>query len=320
MQAVFYEAFGGADVLKLGELARPEPAPGEVLIRIHATSVNPIDWKIRQGLFECVFDHAFPVIPGWDAAGEIAALGPGVDEFSIGDAVYAYCRKAVAHDGTYADYIAMPAAAVAPKPEGLSFQEAAAIPLCGLTAWQSLKAFAGLRPGQTVLIHAGAGGVGSLAIPIARHLGAKVLTTCSAQNRDYCAGLGADHVIDYRAGDYREAVRALAPDGLDMVFDCVGGAIPDESVDLIRPGGALACLNEAPDEAAAEARGIRASRIYAEPSGDGLRALTALVDAGVLRAPETRVFPLADARRAHELSEAGHVRGKLILTIANGEA
>ena len=204
MRAVYYERFGGADVLTVGDLPDPQPGPGEVLIALQATSVNPIDWKIREGLFECVFDHRFPIVPGWDAAGTVAAVGTGVEGLSAGQAVYAYCRKPLAHAGTYAEYVTMSADAVAPAPASLTAGQAAAIPLCALTCWQSLVDFGQVQAGDTVLIHAGAGGVGSLAIQLAKHLGARVLTTASARNADYVTGLGADLVIDYTQEDYED--------------------------------------------------------------------------------------------------------------------
>lgn len=315
MRAVYYERFGGADVLTVGDLPDPEPGPGEVLIALQATSVNPIDWKIREGLFECVFDHRFPIVPGWDAAGTVAAVGAGVDGLAVGQAVYAYCRKPVAHEGTYAEYVTMPADAVAPAPASLTAEQAAAIPLCALTCWQSLVDFGQVQAGDSVLIHAGAGGVGSLGIQLAKHLGARVLTTASARNADYVTGLGADLVIDYTRQDYRATVRAAAPDGVDMILDGVGGAIPAESLELIRGGGGLACLNEPPDEAAAASRGIRTARIYAEPNGAQLGEIAKLIDAGALRPPAIDTLPLARAAEAMARSQTGHVRGKLVLHI-----
>ena len=315
MKAAFHKSFGGSDVMEIGQRDDPAPGPGQLLVRVRAAAVNPIDWKIREGLFECIFEHRFPIVPGWDVAGEIVALGEGAQGFEIGNRVYAYCRQSLAHEGAYAQYIRLPESYPARIPEGLDFTAAAAIPLCALTGWQSLAVFGQVGAGHEVLIHAGAGGVGSLAIQIAKHLGATVTTTASAANTDYCKGLGADAVIDYRTTNYVDEVRRLAPEGLDMIFDAVGGSIPDESLELIKSGGALACLNEAPDEAAAEALGIRASRIYVEADVKALAVISGLIEAGALRPPEIRTFPLEAAAEAMDLSQAGHVRGKLVLLL-----
>ena len=315
MKAVFHKCFGDSSVLEVGQWDDPLPGPGQVLIRVAAAAVNPIDWKIREGLFECIFEHRFPVIPGWDVAGKIAALGPGAKGFELGDRVYAYCRQPLAHEGAYAQYIRLPESYPARLPEGLDFAAAATIPLCALTGWQSLKVFGRVGAGDKVLIHAGAGGVGSLGIQIAKYLGATVYATASAANTGYCRGLGADYVIDYQSISYIDKIKKLVPEGLDMIFDAVGGSIPNESLDLIKSGGALACLNEAPDEADAEVHGIRATRIYAEASGKALAHISTLIEAGALRPPEIRTFPLEAAAEAMDLSQAGHVRGKLVLLV-----
>ncbi|MEE8258518.1 MAG: NADP-dependent oxidoreductase [Sphingomonadales bacterium] len=315
MKAITYDEFGGANVLELTDLPTPEAGPGEVLVKIHAAGVNPIDWKIRNGQFECVFEHAFPITPGWDMAGVVENPGPGVSSWKAGDKVYAYTRFAKAEVGTYGEYIVVPESYLGPMPKGLSFIEAASIPLAALTAWQTFKDFVNLRPGQAVLIHAGAGGVGSLAIPLVKHLGATVLTTAQTANHDYCKGLGADHCIDYKKADYRTTLKELFPEGVDAILDSIGNEIPDESLDILKPGGALICLNDPPDEDRAKTLGLRALRLYAEPNGQTLFKITKLVEAGTLPFPEIQVFPLAAAQKALTLSEAGHVRGKLVLEI-----
>jgi NADPH2:quinone reductase len=316
MKAITYDTFGGPEVLKLTELPVPRPGPGEVLVKIHAAGVNPIDWKIRNGQFECVFEHAFPITPGWDMAGEVAACGEGVKNWKAGDKVYAYTRFARAEVGTYGEYIVVPESYLAPMPKGLSFIEAASIPLAALTAWQTFVGFAKLVPGQVVLIHAGAGGVGSLAIPLAKHLGATVITTAQTVNHDYCRELGANHCIDYKKTDYRAALKELHPEGLNAILDSVGNKTPDESLEVLKSGGALICLNDPPDENQAKNLGIRAFRLYAEPDGKTLAKITRLVEEGVLLIPEIQSLPLNEAHKAHTLSEAGHVRGKLVLEVA----
>jgi len=316
MRAITYDKFGGATVLKLTDLPVPEPGPGEVLVKIHAAAVNPIDWKIRNGQFECVFEHTFPITPGWDMAGVIEALGPGVENWSAGDKVYAYTRFSKAEVGTYAEYIVVPETYLALAPKGLSFTEAASIPLAALTAWQTFKGFANLMPGQVALIHAGAGGVGSLAIPFAKHLGAIVLTTAQTKNHDYCRRFGADLCFDYKKADYRTLIKELYPEGVDAILDSIGEEVPNESLDILKPSGALICLNDPPDEDRAKALGLRALRLYSEPDGKTLGKITKLVEKGILPIPEIQAFPFNYAQKAHTLSEAGHVRGKLVLEIA----
>ncbi|MCH8171823.1 MAG: NADP-dependent oxidoreductase [Proteobacteria bacterium] len=315
MKAVTYNAFGDPEVLKISDLPLPEPGAGEIRVKISAAAVNPIDWKIRNGQFECVFEHAFPITPGWDMAGVIDTLGKGVLDWRAGDKVYAYTRFARAEVGTYAEYIVVPESYLAPMPRGFSYVEAASIPLVALTAWQTFIDFAKLTPGQVALIHAGAGGVGSLAIPLAKHLGATVITTAQVDNHGYCRELGADHCIDYQADDYRSVLKGLYPDGVDVILDTLGGETPNESLGVLKPGGALICLNDPPDEDRAKALGLRTLRLYAEPDGKTLAKITRLVEEGVLPIPEIQIFPLSAAQKAHILSEVGHVRGKLVLKV-----
>ena len=318
MRAVYYERFGGSDVLEVGDMPAPEPAAGEVLIRVRAASVNPVDWKLREGMFDGIFPHQFPIIPGWDAAGEVAAVGDEVSEWQTGDRVYAYCRKPVVHDGTYTEFVTVPASFAAPAPTNLDDVQAATIPLTGLTVWQSLFEFANLTAGQSVLIHAGAGGVGSLAVQLAAHAGARVFATASASNAAYLHDLGAYRAIDYRSEHVPDVMRSEVGTGFDVVFDTVGGKVLAASYDLVRPGGALPALNDPPDEAICAERGIRAMRIFSEPNGEHLGRLTGLIEAGALKPAQIETFPLEQAALAMDRSQAGHVRGKLALDIASG--
>lgn len=319
MRAVYYDAFGGAEVLQVGEQPVPKPGPGEILVRVHAASVNPVDWKVRDGMFDGIFPYEFPVIPGWDVAGEVAGFGEGANTesggFEEGERVFAYCRKPVVHGGTYAEFVTFPAQWAAKVPAKLDFVEASTIPLTGLTVWQSLFEFAELAAGQSILVHAAAGGVGSLAVQMASHMGARVYATASAANTDYVKGLGATRVIDYRSEDIAQVIGSEEPDGLDIVFDTVGGQTLAASYGLIKPGGALPALNDAPDEDICAARDIRAGRIFSEPNGEHLRQIANLIVEGALRPAQIRTFALADAAEAMELSKAGHVRGKLVLVI-----
>ncbi|GAB4137686.1 MAG: NADP-dependent oxidoreductase [Sphingomonadales bacterium] len=315
MRAIFYERFGGPEVLRFGYLPTPAAGPGEVLIRVRAAGVNPIDWKLCEGFAEGMFPYQFPIVPGWEAAGEIASLGADAVGFEIGDPVFTYCRRPVVQWGSYADFVPVAAQGVAPKPERLTMVEAAAVPLTALTAWQALAEHMRLQQGQTVLIHAGAGGVGSFAIPIAKHLGARVLTTASAANADYVRALGADMAIDYRCEDWAATVRQHYPDGIDAVLDSLGGAASLQSLALIRRDGVIVCLNEPVEEDVAASHGVRCHRLFVTPDGASLRRIAGLIDTGALPLPPVQVMPLAEAAQAFALSKAGHVRGKLVLDL-----
>jgi NADPH2:quinone reductase len=316
MKAMIMDGFGPIADLRWTEIPTPTPAPGEVLIRIHAAGVNPVDWKIMEGGMARLFPCEFPLIPGWDAAGTVAALGDGVEGFSIGQKVWTFARKPSIQWGTYADYVAMDAKAVAPMPRCLSYAQASTIPLAGLTAWQSLFDMARIRPGHSVLIHAGAGGVGSLAIPLAKWAGATVITTASPANHDYVRALGADHVIDYAAADFVAETRRLFPDGVDMAYATLGGESLERSYDVVKAGGILVSISGRTDKERAESLGIRVKFLFVQPDGGQLRRLAGLVDQGILAAPEIAEFPVTDAARALEQSREGHVRGKLVLVMA----
>ncbi len=315
MKAMVIDAFGGAEAMYMTEIATPVPGPGEVLIRIRATSVNPVEWKIREGHLARLFPCSFPLILGWDAAGTIAAVGEGVTGFAIGDRVWSYCRKSDIQWGTYAEYVTMAADAVAPMPANLSFAEASTIPLVGLTAWQTLFDVAAIRPGQSVLIHAGAGGIGSLAVPLAKWAGATVIATARAANHDYVRALGADHVIDYSTEDFAAATKALVPEGVDMVFGTVGGEVLTRSYAVVKPGGILVSITDKTDKEAAERFGIRVKYVFVQPNGPQLRRLAGLVECGTLRPPEIEEMPLTQAAEALERNKLGHVRGKLVLMV-----
>jgi NADPH2:quinone reductase len=236
MKAILIEGFGGPEQLKVGRLNVPMPGPDEVQIKIVCTAVNPVDWKIRVGMLENHMPHHFPIVLGWDAAGIISALGPNVKKFKIGDEVFAYCRKSIIQEGTYAEYICFNADDVALKPKDLSFAQAAAIPLAGLTAWQALFDAAKLQKGESVLIQAGAGGVGSLAIQFAKIAQARVITTARKSNHNYVKSLGADQIIDYQESSLPNEVKKFAPQGLDVVFDTLGGKALQESISFLKPG------------------------------------------------------------------------------------
>jgi NADPH:quinone reductase len=315
MKAIVIDRFGGSEQLHPAEVGTPEPGAGEVLIKIAYTSINPVDWKIREGMLQSMFPHAFPLILGWDAAGAVHAVGDGVHEFGVGERVYAYCRKPLVQWGTYAEYVTMPAAAVAPMPQVLSFAEAAAIPLVGLTSWQSLFDVARIEAGQSILILNGAGGTGSLAIQFAKHAGARVLACASPGNHDYLRSLGADVLIAYRGQDVATAVKAHAPEGVNVVYANVGGEPHIRSYGLLKAGGTLVSIVDQPDEDAARAVGAKAVYLFVEPSGKQLREIARLIDARFVKPPQITVMKLDEAAEAQRLSEGHHVRGKIALKV-----
>lgn len=309
MKAVRIHQFGGAEVLRYEDAPRPEAGAGEVLIRVHAAGVNPVDWKIREGRLQGRMTHHLPLTLGWDVAGVIEQLGPGATQFNVGDAVYA--RPDLARDGAYAEYIAVRASEVALKPRSLDFIHAAAVPLSALTAWQSLFDAGNLQPGQKILIHAGAGGVGHYAVQLARCKGAHVVTTTSARNADFVRSLGADEVIDYTATRFEDAVRDM-----DMVFDTVGGEVQARSWKVLKQGGILVSILAltVPDEAAQ--RGWRSAYVFVQPNAAQLGRIAELIDAGKVKPVVENVFPLHEAAKAHAaVQEGGHTRGKIVLRV-----
>ncbi|MFI9724292.1 NADP-dependent oxidoreductase [Streptomyces sp. NPDC052396] len=313
MRAISQDAAGAPEVLKLTETRRPEPARGEVLVRVHAAGVNPADWKTRsRGEFATGVKPPFTL--GYDVSGVVAAVGDGVTLFQPGDEVYGMPR--FPHPaGAYAEYVAAPTRHFARRPQGLTHIESAALPLAALTAWQALVDTADVRPGQRVLIHAAAGGVGHLAVQIAKDRGAWVVGTASAAKHDLLRSLGADEVVDYRSQDVAETVRDM-----DVVVDPIGGANWSRSLRTLRPGGTLVSilpLDGTFPRAEAEAAGVRAVFMLVEPDQQGLREITELVEDGRLRVIAENVFPLEDAAGAHRLGERGRTTGKIVLSIAS---
>lgn len=315
MKAIIINTFGDRSTLTATEVPRPDPGPDDILISVHAAGVNPVDWKIREGWLEDMLPHEFPIILGWDAAGTVAATGTNVAAFAPGDHVYAYCRKEVVKDGAYAEFVAVPESSVARKPEQLSFVEAAGVPLAALTAYQALFDAARLQDGETVLVHAAAGGVGSFAVQLASDRGATVVGTASAHNHDYLGRLGVDWPIDYTATDVPAAVKATYPAGVDVVLDCVGGAALKQSVKILKPRGRLISIVDPDTVAEFAEQGIDATFVFVRPDGDQLRTITEMIDAGRLGVHIQQTYPLAEAARAHEQIETHHTRGKLILEI-----
>lgn len=315
MKAIVFDSFGGADKLRMAEIATPEPGHGEIQIEVAYTSVNPVDWKIREGHLTELLPHHFPIIPGWDVAGRVSAIGAEVKHFHVGDEVYAYARKPEVQWGTYAEYVCLDENSVAKKPSSISFAQAAGIPLTALTAWQALFDFAALAKGETVLVHAGAGGVGSMAIQFAKHVGATVITTASEKNHAYVTELGADHVIDYRKHSVPDVISKQFSSGLDVVFDCAGGKALEESYGLLKEKGRLVSIVETPDPAKAEKAGLKAGFVFVSPNSEQLVTIARLIDDGKVLPQHTTERPLAEAAAAQTENEQRHVRGKVVLKV-----
>lgn len=301
-----YDRYGDDSVLRLTDEPAPKVGPGEVLVRVKAAAVNPVDWKIMSGGLDPLMDIVFPAIPGWDVAGVVEAVGIDTPEYRVGDEVYAYARKDYVHGGTFAELVSVPVRCLAAKPASLDFEHAAAVPLAGLTAYQSLNRLA-VGPDDVVLIHNGAGGVGQLAVQIAKSLGATVVATASERNLDFLRELGADHAVTYGDG-LVDRVRAVAPDGVSVALDLVGGVV-DASVALLREGGRLASIADP---------GVLAHGgqwLWVRPSHDDLVSLAALIDAGAVRVEVAQTFPLEQLPDAFAASRAHHVRGKLVIKV-----
>jgi NADPH:quinone reductase-like Zn-dependent oxidoreductase len=299
MRAVLIHETGGPDVLSFEETERPQPGEGEVLIAVKAASVNPIDWKIRRGLRET----KMPKILGNDASGVVEVSR--AEGFAVGDEVFG-----IVPSGGYAQFATAPAGTIAKKPAGLSHEQAACLPVAGMTAWQALFDKGKLQAGQTALIAGGAGGVGHLAVQFAKHAGAHTIATGSARNREFILGLGAEEYVDYASQDVSEAAQDV-----DVAFDAVGGETTASLVPTLRAGGVLVTIANAPPEQAAAQRGARAELFSMSPSPEQLAHIAALVADGVVRVEIAHTFPLEEARQAHELSEAGHTRGKIVLSV-----
>lgn len=306
MKAAFFMQHGGPEVLQYGDVADPVPGRGELLVDVHAASVNAADWKMRAGSYAPV--SRFPYVLGRDFSGVVAALGEGVSDFTVGDPVFAVCDAG--QEGAYAEKIAIKAAIVAGKPDALSHAECAALALAGLTALVSIEDTLQLARGETILIQGGAGGVAGFAIQLAKHIGARVITTASAANHAYVRGLGADEIIDYRTEDFTRKVS-----GCDAVFDTVGGEVALKSFAVLRSGGRAAFIASGPSAPPAPRTDVRAYRPQVGRDRRHLERVVALTLSGAVRPPEIRHYPLSEAAAAHAMSEGRHLRGKLVLDV-----
>ena len=307
MKAILIHEFGGPEVLKLEEVPRPEPAADEVLIKVIATSVNPIDWKIRKG--QSRFRTKLPLIPGWDVSGEIEKVGSDIKNFRKGDEVYS--RPDPTKNGTYAEYVVVKANLVGLKPKSIEHEKAAAVPLAGLTAWQGLFDHGQLQPSQKVLIHAASGGVGTFAVQFAKWKGAYVIGTTSAENIDFVKQLGADEVIDYKKEKFDDKLKDL-----DLVFDTIGGDTQKRSLKVLKNGGRLITTLKPENQEEAGAKNIHVEGYMAQSHPAELEQIAHLIDSGKVMPVITVIMPLKQAAEAQKLSEEGHTRGKIVLKVA----
>jgi NADPH:quinone reductase-like Zn-dependent oxidoreductase len=306
MKAVFIDRHGGPEVLQFGEMPDPVAASGEIVVDIAAASINGADWKVREGKSGQL--SRFPYILGRDFSGVVSALGEGVSDLSIGDEVFGVCD--VGQEGAYAEKIAIKAAIVARKTDALSHVDAAALALAGLTAICTIEDTLKLKAGEKILIQGGAGGVGSFAIQLAKHLGARVITTASAANRDYVSAIGADEIIDYNAVDFTRVVSDC-----DAVFDTVGGDVAQRSFAVLKPGGRAAFIASGARAPKPDRGDVVALRPHVGRDRPHLERIVALVAAGAVRPPEVTRYQLSDAVAAHRLSESRHFRGKLVFVV-----
>jgi len=308
MKAVRIHEYGGPEVLKYEDAPRPEPAAGEVLIRVHAAAINPVDVAIRAGYFKDRMPRKMPTILGWDVSGVVEAVGAGVSRLKVGDAVYS--RPDLAREGSYAEYMVAKESEVALKPKSIDHVNAAAIPLVALTAWQALFDAGKLSAGQTVLIHGAAGGVGCFAVQFAKIKGAHVIGTASARNHEFLRSIGADQVIDYNTTRFEDVVHDV-----DMVLDTVTGDTADRSYQVIKKGGVYVSILRPPSPEKAAEYGVRWQHVFVQPNVAELDEIAKLVDSGKVKVILEKVFPLAEARAAQELVALRHSRGKVVLRV-----
>jgi len=304
LKAIRIHEFGEPNVLKYEDIPESQPGPGEVRIKVIAAGVNPVDWKIRSGYMEL----PLPITMGSDIAGVVDVAGQGVESFQPEDEVFG---KASPGQGGYAEYTVVNSSQIAQKPKSIGFVESAAIPTAGLAAWQSLFDIAGLERGQTVLIHGAAGGVGSFAVQFAKWKGAYVIGTASSKNAEFLKSIGCDEVIDYKNQQFEDIVG-----NLDVVLDTIGGDTLEKSWGVLKPGGFLVTTVASIPEEKTQKYGVRAERLMTQANGKELAQIAAIIDEHKIKPIVTTVLPLADAQKAHEMSESGHTRGKIVLRVA----
>jgi NADPH:quinone reductase-like Zn-dependent oxidoreductase len=308
MRAVCIYAYGGPEVLVYEDAPCPRPRDGEVLIRVHAAGINPVDWKIREGRLKDMIPTTFPLVLGWDVSGVVETVGGNMSRLAGGDEVFS--RPDISRDGAYAEYIVVAGSEVALKPKSIDHVHAAALPLAGLTAWQALVETGGISAGQRVLIHGAAGGVGHLAVQLAKWKGAHVIGSASQRNHAFLRQLGVDQVVEYPEERFEEWVQPV-----DVVLDTVGGETQDRSWKVLKRGGILVSIASPPSAEKAAEFGVRQAFVMSEANSEQLAEIAKLVDAEKLKAVVETILPLSDATRGQELSERGHTRGKIVLRV-----
>ncbi|WP_125567177.1 NADP-dependent oxidoreductase [Companilactobacillus insicii] len=310
MKAVVINKYGNRDELHMENIAIPEIADDEVLVEVKATSVNPIDWKLREGYLAEMIPLKFPIVLGWDVAGVITRVGQKVQNFKTGDKVLA--RPDLTNRGTYAEYTAVKEDKLAMLPDNVSYEEAAALPLAGLTAWQGIYENLDVKSGQTVLMQGGAGGVGIIAIQLLKHIGAHVVTTASSKNKEFLEDLGADEIIDYHDTDFSTVLS-----NVDAVFDTIGGDTLEKSYSVLKDGGRLVTISGAIDEKLAAEKNIKANSVWLRPNGKQLTELVNLVSEGVVKVIIDSTHPFSEdgVKKAQEVSESHHAKGKIVITM-----
>ncbi len=307
MKAIRIHAYGGPDVLVYEDAPRPSIGDNEVLVKVHAASLNPVDRFTRAGYLQQMINFPLPMVPGLDLSGVVEAIGSDVRSLAVGHAVYGY--SSMARQGAYAEYAAVKETEVAPKPATVDHVHAAAVPLAALSAWQALDA-ASLGPGQTILIHGAGGGVGTFAVQFALERGARVLGTASGGKIELLRQMGVSEAIDYTTTRFEDVAHDV-----DVVMDNIGGEVTERSWGVLKPGGILVTPAGQPDPAVAAAHGVRGVALMTQPNAEQLAEIARLMDAGTVKSVVSEVFPLSEARRAHELLEGGHTRGKLVLRV-----
>ena len=310
MQALRVHAYGSPDGLRIDTVAMPPCSDDEVLVRVHAASINPVDWKVCDGILKTQLIMQMPFIPGGDFSGTVTKAGAAVTAWRPGDEVFGMTSTPGYRAGAFAQFVAVKATDVAKKPLRFDHVQAASVPLAALTAWQAVFDRAALRKGQNILIHAGAGGVGGFAVQFAREAGACVITTTSAGNADYVRALGADQVIDYHAMRFEDGLKDL-----DVVIDLLGGDVQARSYTVLRPGGVLVNAWGAIMEAQSRAAGVRGVKVAVAANGAQLDEISKLIDAGKVNTAIAKTFPYNEAEKGLAMSRTGHVRGKVVLTM-----
>ncbi|WP_207431877.1 NADP-dependent oxidoreductase [Sabulibacter ruber] len=310
MKAAFYEEFGGTDKIKVGEVDIPELKEGEVLVRVKAAAVNPVDNAVLAGWLSSFLPVHFPAIPGWDIAGVVEDRAFSARRFNVGDEVYAYARRPVVQQGTFAEYIVIPESYLAHKPRNLSFEEASGIPLVGLTAYQSMFDAGNLQPGQSVLILGASGGIGTLGIQLAKNAGATVIGVASQRNHAFMQELGADHTIDYNGTDVGQAVKEIFPEGVDLIFDAASGETLQQSLKALKPSGKLvSILNQGQDLD----KSINFQYVFVEPNSAELEILRQQAEAGNLKVHVSETYTLDQAAEALDQIATHHTKGKIVI-------